>query len=384
MPTRETPTPIGLAIIGCGSVGRIRAVLARNHPSVQWIGLCDLDESRARSLAEDVGADFYTTDAEALLSRSEVTATIIATSELAHVRPTLMAVDHGQALFIEKPLATDVVESLEVYQAIQESGVDAVMGYTQRFRRRYLTIKERLRAGVIGEIDSLTSRALLNRVAPESSLSRMSPERRQGWTPMNINGTHTVDLSMWFMEGKTPAEIYARSANKVLGDWGIDNSTFGVVTMVDGTIWSMSLSVGMPVTWPAAVYSLDIAVIGTKGALTVDDSHRDVVLASDFPQEAAYQPVEGYQVPQERHVEFLTSYPPGDLAYGQIWGPMREETNSWIARVALGIDTPHATAADGHRNALLTATFDLSAKRGTPILWPPDLDELSRELGQAG
>ena len=34
MTTREAATPIGLAVIGCGSIGRIRAVLAANHPSV--------------------------------------------------------------------------------------------------------------------------------------------------------------------------------------------------------------------------------------------------------------------------------------------------------------------------------------------------------------
>ena len=147
--------------------------------------------------------------------------------------------------------------------------------------------------------------------------------------------------------------------------------------MDDGAIWSMNLCVGMPVVWPAAVYGLDIAVVGTKGALTVDDSHRDIVLASEHPQHSGYTPAQGFQPPAPRHVEFLTSYPPGDEAYGQIWGPMREETNSWIARVAGGLETPHAPAADGHRNTVLSMTFDLSARLGEPVPWPPDLDQLS-------
>ena len=32
---------IGLAVIGCGTIGRIRAELARAYPGVGWIGLCD-------------------------------------------------------------------------------------------------------------------------------------------------------------------------------------------------------------------------------------------------------------------------------------------------------------------------------------------------------
>lgn len=369
--------PLGVAIIGSGTIGRVRALLARDHPSVGWLGVCDVDESRARAVAEEARADFYTTDSDALLARSEVTATVIATDEANHANPTLAAVEAGHALLIEKPLATDVHQSLEVHQAIQESGVDAVMGYTQRFRRRFLTVKQRLADGQVGEIDSVTTRALLNRMTPEAGLSRMAPAQREGWTPMVISGTHAVDLSMWLLEGRKPVEVYARSADKILGEHGLVNTTFGIVTMDDGAIWSMNLCVGMPVVWPGAVYGLDVAIVGTKGALTVDDSHRDIVLASEYAQHAGYKPAEGFQPPSPRHVEFLTSYPPGDEAYGAIWGPMREETNSWIARVAGGVQTPHAPASDGHRNAVLTMAFDLSARLGEPVPWPIDLDRLT-------
>ena len=369
--------PFGLAFIGCGAIGRVRALLARDHPGVHWLGVCDVDESRAKALAEEARADFYTTDIDALLAREEVRGTIIATDEPNHLAPTLAAVEAGHALLIEKPLATDVHQSLEVHQAIQESGVDAVMGYTQRFRRRFLTVKQRLMDGQIGQIDSLATRALLNRMTPEAGLARTAPEDRVGWTPMVISGTHAVDLSMWLLEGREPVQIYARSADKILGDRGLVNTTFGIVTMDDGAIWSMNLCVGMPVVWPGAVYGLDIAVVGTEGALTVDDSHRDIVLASTHPQHAGYKPIEGFAPPSPRHVEFLTSYPPGDEAFGQIWGPMREETNSWIARVADGLDTPHAPASDGHRNAVLTMAFDLSARLGESVPWPIDLDQLT-------
>ena len=52
---------IGLAIVGCGTIGRIRGVLARDYPGVAWIGLCDTNERLGRKLAEDTQADFFTT-----------------------------------------------------------------------------------------------------------------------------------------------------------------------------------------------------------------------------------------------------------------------------------------------------------------------------------
>ncbi len=111
--------------------------------------------------------------------------------------------------------------------------------------------------------------------------------------------------------------------------------------------------------------------------ITVDDTHRDLVLASEVAQGAGYKP-EGFEPEYARHVDFLTSYPPGDVHMGQIWGPMRDETNSWLTRLSMGIQTPHATAADGHRNLVMTMAMDLSAARGRPVALPVDLGEFSR------
>jgi myo-inositol 2-dehydrogenase/D-chiro-inositol 1-dehydrogenase len=368
---RSNTKEIGLAVVGCGTIGRIRAMLARNYPGVGWIGLCDRNATLGKKLAEDAGADFFTTDYTALLKRSEVTAVIIATDENHHVEPTLAAVAQGRALFIEKPLATDAKASLKVLNAIRESGMDAVVGYTQRFRRRFLAIKEKLQTGQIGDVTAVVTRAFMNRMVPIATVRRTT--ERHNLTPMVVSGTHSLDMSLWLMEGKEPVSVYARSSDKVLSEYGTKDATFGVFTMHDGTIWSMNISWALPVVWPGAVYGLEIGIVGTKGAIDVEDTHRDLVLASEIPQGAGYNP-EGYEPGFTRHVDFLTSYPPGDLADGQLWGPMREETHAWFARLQSGLQTPHATAADGHRNLMLTMAMDLSAARGEVIKLPVDFD----------
>ena len=128
--------PIGLAVVGCGKIGRIRAEFAKTYPGVEWIGLCDVNDKVGRQLADDVNADFYTNDYKELLNRSEVTATIIATDETEHVGPTMLSIEKKHDLFIEKPLATNAKESQMILDAIKENDIDAVVGYTQRFRRR--------------------------------------------------------------------------------------------------------------------------------------------------------------------------------------------------------------------------------------------------------
>jgi predicted dehydrogenase len=368
MSSGRAAAPIGLAIVGGGRIGLIRGEIAARHPSVGWIGLAETRADRGKEVAERIGADFVTCDHRELLARPEVTAAVIATDEHLHVDPVLAATERGLPLLIEKPLATTLQESARVLEAIRASGVDAVVGYTQRFRRRFLAAKEKLRTGQLGEVTLVTSRAFMNRLVALDNYRRT--DRPETISPMVISGTHALDLVMWLLDGKIPVEVYARSVDRLLGPSvrGID-ATAGLITMTDGTLYHLNISWALPTVWPGSVYSLEIGIVGTEGVLTIDDTHRDVLLATTRPQAAGYTPE------STRHVDFLTSYPPGNVALGELWGPMREETQAWLGRVALGHATPHATAAEAHDRLMLTKAMDLSARRRRPVPLPITPDD---------
>jgi predicted dehydrogenase len=360
---RKSAKGIGLAIVGAGRVGLFRGEVAARHPAVEWIGIAEKNPERGKQVAEAIGADFVTTDHRALLRRPEVTAAIIATDEHLHVDPIMAAVERGVAMLIEKPLATDLGESARVLKAIEDARLDAVVGYTQRFRRKWLAGKEKVRTGALGDVTLVTSRAFMNRLVAIDNYKRT--DKPETISPMVISGTHALDIVMWYMEAKKPVEVYARSVDKVLGpEWkGID-ATAGMIMFSDGSIYHLNISWALPVTWPGAVYSLEVGINGTDGVLTIDDTHRDMVLAVSAPQ------AEGYAPDKSRLVDFLGSYPPGDMALGELRGPMREETDSWLTRVSMGLPTQAATAAEAHRNLMLTKALDLSAKRRKPVALP--------------
>jgi predicted dehydrogenase len=352
--------PIGLAIIGGGRVGLFRGEVAARHPLVKWIGLAEIKPDRAKEVGAKIGADFITADFRELLDRPEVDAVIVATDEHLHVAPVMEAIKRKLPLMIEKPLATRAHESRQVLQALNESGVDAVVGYTQRFRRRWLAAKEKVRTGALGEVTLVTSRAFMNRLVAIDNYRRTDDPSTI--SPMVISGTHALDIVMWMMQGKKPVEIYARSQDKALGpEWkGID-STAGMISFADGSVYHLSINWALPTTWPGAVYSLDVGIVGTEGVLTIDDTHRDIVLAVSRPQS------EGYLPDKQRLVDFMGSYPPGDMALGELRGPMREETDAWLNRVGAGWTTQHCTAAEAHYNLILTKALDLSARTGKPV-----------------
>src|SRR5689334_1057106 len=89
----RAPNSVGLAIVGAGRIGLIRAEIAARHPNVRWIGIAEVREDRGKDVASRIGADFVTADFRELLQRSEVTAAVIATDEHRHGEPILAAVE---------------------------------------------------------------------------------------------------------------------------------------------------------------------------------------------------------------------------------------------------------------------------------------------------
>lgn len=362
---KKSPQRIGLAIVGAGRIGLARGEIAARYPQVDWIGVADIDPARAQFVADRLGADFHTTDYRVLLKRPEATAALISTVGHQHVAPTLAALENPNklALLIEKPIANDLAESQRVLEAIGAAGNDALIGYTQRFRRRWIVAKDRVARGGLGEISTVSSRAFLNRLVAVNNYKRDSDPALN--SPMVISGTHALDIVMWMMEGKTPVELWARSTDKALGPLckGTD-ATVGTMVFSDGTLYNSVVSWALPVSWPGAVYGLEVGIVGASGVLTIDDTHRDIVLASSEAQGM------GYVADASRRVDFVGSTPAGDVALGELRGPLHEETQAWLTRLSMGTASIHATAAEGHHRLMLAKAYDLSARLKQAVSLP--------------
>ena len=282
-------TSIGLAIIGCGDIGKARAQFARMYPAVEWIGVCDVNLDLATLLAEEIHADFVTNDASELLSRSELNAVIIATNETAHFIPVSLAIERNLSLFIEKPLAVEFKQSKELLNKIMCHNIDAVMGYTQRFRQRFLIVKEKLVNNQIGALTSISARGLLNRAIANMVLSRANDHTNI--TPMVISGTHMLDMCLWLAGECKPKKIFAKSTDKVFGNAGSKDTTMAIVEFDNDILLSVSHSWAAPENWPGGVYGMQIGLIGTEGIIEIDDMHKDVILASNQYQPAGYKKI---------------------------------------------------------------------------------------------
>src|SRR5262249_62335072 len=94
---------IGIAVVGAGRIGTLRARLAAKHPAVRFLAISDRDPARARALAAEAGADVHSGSNDEVISHPQVTAAIVSTPEQQHTLPILKALQLGKPLLVEKP-----------------------------------------------------------------------------------------------------------------------------------------------------------------------------------------------------------------------------------------------------------------------------------------
>lgn len=135
---------LGVAVIGSGRIGTLRAVMAAAHPAVRFLAVSDRDPARAKALAQRVGAQFHSGDNLEVMSRPEVNAVIVSTIELEHTTAVLQALDLGKPVLVEKPLAVDLRQADRIIAAVAERKGSLHVGYSRRFKKRYLIAKEQI------------------------------------------------------------------------------------------------------------------------------------------------------------------------------------------------------------------------------------------------
>lgn len=353
---------VGVAVVGAGSIGTLRAQIAHRHPAVRFLAVCDIVEDKAKALAEACGADAWSRDAAEVIERDEVDCVIVASTEDSHYEPAMVAIQAGKHLLIEKPFTILPSEGEKLLAAAEEYGVYVYTGFTQRFRRRYLAIKEHINQGYIGDVTSAKATIYLTQAVARSVISRA------GTTTPSINTmTYLFDLLIWYLEGKKPVSAYAAGAKGTIHDeYGALDSTWCVLRFEDDMVANLGVSWELPVFWPANVATMDFEVFGRKGVVSVKDDHRDVMMASHQKVPAPYTP------DVAMNVALLGSYMPGDWALGEHFGAMQEETHAFINSVGQRRQDPIlATGREGFDVLVVSRAVDTSADSGqvVPITW---------------
>jgi scyllo-inositol 2-dehydrogenase (NAD+) len=277
-------------------------------------------------VAKATGARTATTDYHDLLARTDVDLVFVSTTpETTHypiTRACLLARKHT---LLEKPMGLELKEADEMMALAREAGIKLTIGYTQRFNPKYAYVKQCVADGTLGRpvtalVSRNISRSLGNKIGGRIRLS-----------PAVMEATHDLDFILWCLEGLRPTRVYAQSVYRIMEQaHGVPDCTWIVVTMDDGTAFTIGAGWALPPGYPH-FSSATIEFVATEGALLIDDSHRDIVLNT-----------------MQKGMVLPLSTMPGEQVAHVYQGPMQAETIHFLEAVALDRPGDARAGAAGH------------------------------------
>ena len=352
---------LGIAVVGAGRIGTLRARLAAKHPAVRFLAISDRDPARAKALAGAAGADLHSGDNDEVIGHPDVNAVIVSTPEQEHVAPVCRALALGKPVLVEKPLALTLAGADEILAALRDTGGNLRVGYSRRYKECYLRAKEQMLQGRLGTVVGGTARVYNSRAQAFAILKR-DPHA----TPVLDVLTYYVDLMCWFLDGNRPVEVVARGQHGVFraAGYAAHDVTWAIVTFADGAVVNLGVSYALPARYPTLGQSDRVELLGTEGTMIVDDDHMDHLLFSEKGIPHAYVPDHAV------NMAFLGSNTAGDWAVGDFWGPLGNETRTWLDHLATGAATVLATPGEARINLETTIAIERAAASGETVRLP--------------
>lgn len=248
-----TQTPLSAAVVGGGFIGRMHARVYAELPSVNSVGIVDIDVDVAAETAEEYDA-WHATDLESALREHNVDVVSVATPEAHHLGPTVTALEQDCTVLLEKPIAEDVEDATAIGDAVANSEGTVAIGYLLRFHPEYAALKRRIDAGDIGEVISMQADRIRD---------RGMYQRAGQWTnPVYYLTVHDVDMMRWYT-GAEVEEVYA-VASRSLDSIDEPSVVSATLEFDDGTTASIQSNWARTAEHPA--YRTDrIQVTGTTG-----------------------------------------------------------------------------------------------------------------------
>jgi len=146
MNTSEPSAPLNgnlprIGVIGVGFMGALHAKHYAANPCANLVSVVDINESRAKSIANLHGCSFYT-EPEQLIG--QVDAVSIAVPSNKHRQVAELIISNGIHVLLEKPLASTVAEAEKIVQQANEFGVKLLVGHQERFNSAIKELADRI------------------------------------------------------------------------------------------------------------------------------------------------------------------------------------------------------------------------------------------------
>jgi predicted dehydrogenase len=315
---------IRIAVLGAGHWGPnlIRNFHNKDRSEVVWVVDRDpvrLDQVRRRFPDVSVGSD-----ADAAVGDPQVDAVVIATPTSTHYRLARAALERDKHVLVEKPIAADTREAMELCTLAAARSRVLMVGHVFLFNAGIRRVKAYLDAGDLGRVYYISM--------VRTNLGPIRVDVNAAWDL----AAHDVSIVNWWLgaEPLTAAAVGGRWINE-----GIEDAVFATLRYPGDVL------VNLHVSWLNPRKSRDITVVGERRMLTFDDMNLDEPLRVYDKQVTDDRTAPDYV---DTFATFRASVREGDITIPRValGEPLRAECEHFLDRVATG-RAPISGGAEG-------------------------------------
>lgn len=269
-PPRDTPPPLGMAIVGCGGAGADVARAIGRVPGLVLVAAHDRDETLARDLAAPAEATVHRSMAS-LLDDERVDVVYVALPHdlLAPVaRDVLLAQRHA---LVEKPMATKTGDIDALAALAERVGRTLGVFYEMRFSPAAVAAREIVQGGSIGEVVGIHIRTLIDK-APTYWRFGYSGRSESGWRGEKaragggvvlMNTSHQLDI-VAMVTGLAVVSVAGRTRTRTAGI-DVEDSAVAVLRFSNGALGTLVAGAHV-----AGADGETIEILGDLGRVTLD------------------------------------------------------------------------------------------------------------------
>lgn len=340
---------LGFGIVGVGMIANYHCQAIREAKGAELIGVAARTPESVKAFAEKNAVNFYTTDIEALVKRSDINVVCITTPSGSHLEPALAAIRAGKHVIIEKPIEITLERTDALLDAADKAGVKVAAIFQSRFGSGARTVKAALEAGRLGGLVLGSAYVKWHRNAQYYTGWKGSLKIDGGGALIN-QGIHAVDLLQWFVG--LPSEVTGYVSRCVHKGIEAEDTACASLKFASGALGTIEASTAL---WPG--WSRRIEICGEKGSICLED---DRIVKWEFlesaPEDEAIR-----NTPMDEKMKSGSGAPNQISHYGHLL-----QIQDMID--AIQLNRPLAIDGRAGRNAvsLIRAIYD-SASKHTPI-----------------
>merc|ERR1719424_486633 len=148
--TNAEAKTVKVGVVGMGRIGLVHLEAITKAPGVVPIIVSNPTVSKAEAAAEQYNIPKFSNDAMDVINDPDVDAVWICSPSQYHADQIKACAAANKHVFCEKPIATDLAETVEAINACNEAGVKLMIGLQRRFDQNFERVKKAVEANEVG------------------------------------------------------------------------------------------------------------------------------------------------------------------------------------------------------------------------------------------